>query len=181
LAIGGAATTVIVAVAWLPEPALLEVTVPVMFTFRPLVVPTTFTEKVQEPPAAIVPPDRFTTEKPEIVPVVIVPEPHDPVRPFGFATASPAGRVSLKLTPESASVALKLVIVKVSDVFPFRGMVLVPNTLAILIGPITVRLMVVVWVSAPEMPVIVIVLVPGAAVLLAVNVTELVEVAGLVL
>jgi hypothetical protein len=155
--------------------------VPVMFTFCPLVVPTTFTEKVQEPPAAIVPPDRFTTEEPAIVPVVIVPEPHDPVRPFGFTTARPAGSVSLKLTPESASVEFKLVIVKVSVVFPFTGMALAPNALAILIGPITVRLMVVVWVSVPEVPVIVIVLVPVAAVLLAVKVTELVDVVGLVL
>ena len=48
-------------------------------------------------------------------------------------------------------------------------------------GTLIVRLMVVVWVSAPEVPVIVIVLVPVAAVLLAVKVTELVEVAGLVL
>jgi hypothetical protein len=79
--------------------------VPVVFTLTPLVVPTTFTEKVQEPPAAIVPSDRFTTEKPETIPVVIVPEPHDPVRPFGFATTSPAGIVSLKLTPESATAA----------------------------------------------------------------------------
>jgi len=48
-------------------------------------------------------------------------------------------------------------------------------------GGLIVRLMVVVWVSAPEVPVIVIVLVPVAAVLLAVKVTELVDVAGLVL
>jgi hypothetical protein len=48
-------------------------------------------------------------------------------------------------------------------------------------GTLIVRLMVVVWVSVPEVPVIVIVLVPIAAVLLAVKVTELVDVAGLVL
>ena len=48
-------------------------------------------------------------------------------------------------------------------------------------GTLIVRLMVVVWVSVPEVPVIVMVLVPVAAVLLAVNVIELVEVAGLVL
>ena len=48
-------------------------------------------------------------------------------------------------------------------------------------GGLIVRLMVVVWVSAPEAPVIVIVLVPVAAVLLAVKVIVLVEVAGLVL
>jgi hypothetical protein len=48
-------------------------------------------------------------------------------------------------------------------------------------GGLIVRLMVVVRVSVPEVPVIVMVLVPVAAVLLAVNVIELVDVAGLVL
>ena len=48
-------------------------------------------------------------------------------------------------------------------------------------GTLIVRLMVVVWVSVPEVPVIVMVLVPVVAVLPAVKVTELVEVAGLVL
>ena len=49
------------------------------------------------------------------------------------------------------------------------------------IAALIVKLMMVVWVSVPEVPVIVIVLVPVAAVLLAVKVTELVDVAGLVL
>ena len=44
----------------------------------------------------------------------------------------------------------------------------------------TVRLMFVVWVSVPEVPVIVTVAVPKVAVLLAVKVTTLVDVAGLV-
>ena len=48
-------------------------------------------------------------------------------------------------------------------------------------GTLIVRLMVVVWVSVPKVPVIVIVLVPVVDVLLAVKVTELVDVAGLVL
>ena len=110
------ASTSIVAVAWLPEPALLEVTIPVVFTLCPPVTPTTFTENVQEPPAAIVPPERLTTEKPETVPVVMVPAPQDPVSPFGFATARPAGSVSPNPTPVSATVAFGLVMVKVSVV-----------------------------------------------------------------
>lgn len=44
----------------------------------------------------------------------------------------------------------------------------------------TVRLILVVWVSVPEVPVIVTVAVPRVAVLLAVKVTALVEVVGLV-
>lgn len=48
------------------------------------------------------------------------------------------------------------------------------------LGPLTVRVIVVVWVIVPEVPVMVTVLVPAAAVLLATNVTVLVEVVGFV-
>src|SRR6478609_2073212 len=143
------ASTSIVAVAWLPEPALVELTVPVVFTLWPPLWPTTFTENVQEPPAAIVPPERLTTEKPETVPVVMVPAPHDPVRPFGFATASPAGSVSPKPTPVSATVAFGLVMVKLSVVVAFRLMLAAPNALAMLGGPITVMLAVLLVAPAP--------------------------------
>src|SRR5689334_8866654 len=136
--VGSGASTSIDAVAWLPEPALVELTVPVVFTLWPPVVPTTFTENVQEPPAAMVPPARLTTEKPETVPVVMVPAPHDPVSPFGFGIVRPAGSVSPKPTPVNATVAFGLVIVKVSVVVPFRLMVAAPNALAMLGGPITV-------------------------------------------
>lgn len=112
-------------------------------------MPTTFTEKVHEPPAAIVPPERLTTEKPETVPVVIVPLPHDPVRPFGFATAKPAGSVSPKPTPVSATVAFGLVMVKLSVVAPFRLMLAAPNAFAMLGGPITVMLAVLLVAPAP--------------------------------
>jgi hypothetical protein len=104
---------------------------------------------VQEPPAAIVPPERLTTEKPETVPVVIVPAPHDPVRPFGFATAKPAGSVSPNPTPVSATVAFGLVMVKVSVVVPFKLMLAAPNAFAMLGGPITVMLAVLLVAPAP--------------------------------
>jgi hypothetical protein len=143
------ALTSIVAVAWLPEPALLEVTVPVVFTLCPPLVPTTFTEKVQEPPAAIVPPERLITEKPDTVPVVIVPAPHEPVSPFGFATARPAGSVSPKPTPVSATVAFGLVMVKVRVVVPFRLMLAAPNAFVMLGGPITVMLAVLLVAPGP--------------------------------
>lgn len=110
--VGSGARTSIDAVAWLPEPAFVEVIVPVVFTLWPLVVPVTFTEKVQEPPAAIVPPERFT-EDPE---AVMVPEPQDPVRPFGLATTRPAGRASVNATPARATVEFGLVMVKLKVV-----------------------------------------------------------------
>jgi hypothetical protein len=115
----------------------------------PPLVPTTFTENVQEPPAAIVPPERLTTEKPDTVPVVIVPEPHDPVSPFGFATASPAGSVSPKPTPFSATVAFGFVMVNVSVVCAFRLMLAAPNALLMLGGPITVMLAVLLVAPGP--------------------------------
>jgi hypothetical protein len=123
--------------------------VPVVFTLWPPVVPTTFTEKVQEPPAAIVPPERLTTEKPETVPVVIVPEPHEPVRPFVVGMVRPAGKVSPNPTPISATVALGLVMVKLSVVVPFRLMLAAPNAFAMLGGPITVILAVLLVAPGP--------------------------------
>src|SRR5947209_7926463 len=147
--VGSGASTSMVAVAWLPEPALLEVTVPVVLTLCPPVVPTTFTEKVQDPPAAMVPPERFTTEKPEIVPVVMVPEPQEPVSPFGVAIVSPPGSVSPNATPVSATVAFGLVMVKVSVVCALRLMLAAPNALAMLGGPITVMLAVLLVAPAP--------------------------------
>jgi hypothetical protein len=143
------ALTSIVAVAWLPEPPSLEVTVPVVLTLCPPLVPTTFTENVQEPPAAIVPPERLTTEKPETVPVVMVPAPHDPVSPFGVATVRPAGNVSPNPTPVNATVAFGLVMVKLSVVVPFRLMLAAPNAFAMLGGPITVMLAVLLVAPGP--------------------------------
>jgi hypothetical protein len=100
---------------------------------------------VQEPPAAMVPADRFTDE----AEVVIVPEPQAPVNPFGLATTSPAGNVSLKPTPVKATVALGLVMVKLSVVAAFRLMLAAPNALAIDGGAMTVRLAVLLGAPAP--------------------------------
>lgn len=104
----------------------------------PPVWPTTFTAKVHEPPAAMVPPERLTVETPATVPVVMVPAPQEPVSPLGLATTSPEGRLSEKATPVRATVALGLVMVKVSVVVAFRLMLAAPKALAIAGGPITV-------------------------------------------
>src|SRR5215470_15731142 len=149
LAIEGGATTEMEAVAGPPVPALLELTLPVVLVLSPAEVPVTFTEKVHEPPAAIVPPESVTTDVPDTVPVVMVPAPHEPVRPFGVATINPVGKLSLKATPVSATVALGLVMVKLSEVVPFNGIVNAPNCLAIDGGPITVILAVLLVVPLP--------------------------------
>src|SRR5438552_18179272 len=93
----------------------------------------------------MVPPDRFT----ETVPVVMVPEPQDPVRPLGVATTRPPGSVSPKATPVSATVALGLVMVKLSVVVAPRLMLAAPNALLMFGGLITVMLAVVVLPVAP--------------------------------
>src|SRR5262249_29141872 len=60
-----------------------------------------------------------------------------------------AGSVSLKATPVSATVALGLVMVKLSVVVAFSWMLAAPNCLAMLGGPITVMLAVLLVAPAP--------------------------------
>ena len=136
LAIDGGASTLMLAVAVPPVPPSVEVTLPVVLVCRPAEMPVTLTENVQEPLAAIVPPLRLIVFVPAVA--VIVPAPHVPVRPFGVETTSPAGSVSLKPTPVSATVVFGLVMVKLSEVEPFSGMLAAPKTFAIVGGATTV-------------------------------------------
>jgi len=109
---------------------------PVVLVCKPAVMPVTFTEKVQEALAARVPPERLMTPLPAVA--VIVPAPQVPVRPFGVEITRPAGSVSLKATPLNATVVLGFVIVKLSEVEPFSGMLAAPNAFAIVGGATTV-------------------------------------------
>jgi hypothetical protein len=134
------AVTVTLADAVLPVPPLVEVTAAVVLLFRPVEVPFTFTENVQEALAASVAPDRLTA--PEPATAVIVPPPQVPVKPLGVATITPAGSVSLKAMPVSETVlAAGLVIVKLRLVVPFTGIEAAPNDLLMLGGAITVKVM----------------------------------------
>ncbi len=92
--------------------------------WTPTLMPVTFTAMVQESVAAIEPPTKLIVADPAVA--VGVP-PQVLERPFGVATASPAGSVSVKPTPVSPAVAFGLPNEKVSEVVPFRGMVPVPN------------------------------------------------------
>ena len=114
----GAATTVIEAVAAFPGPNSLDVTNPVTLVWRPVVTPWTFTINVH-PAGATVAPARLMLLDPATA--VIVP-PQEPVNPFGVATTSPAGNVSLKPTPVNG-VAFGFVILKVRLVVPPNGIV----------------------------------------------------------
>jgi len=135
-AMDGGASTWMVAVAVLPVPPSVEVTAPVVLTCAPAAMLVTLTENVQEALVAIVPPLRLIEPEPGVA--VIVPAPHVPVMPFGVETTRPAGRLSVKATPLSATVRFGLVIVKLSEVEPFSGMLAAPNAFAIDGGATTV-------------------------------------------
>src|SRR5712671_306998 len=136
----GAPTTVIEALEVFPVPPSVEVTWTLLF-FTPAVVPVTLTENVQEEPAAgdavSVPPDKLTLPLPATA--VMVPLPQDPVSPFGVASTRPAGRVSVKATPLSATFVFGFVMVKLNEVDPFNGMLAAPKDLVIVGGVATVR------------------------------------------
>jgi len=104
LLIDGGATTARLADAVPPVPPFVEVTAPVVLFCAPAAVPVTFTEKLHEELAAKVEPDKLTLPNPATA--VIVPPPQVPVSPFGVATTSPAGNVSLKAIPDKLCVVL---------------------------------------------------------------------------
>ncbi len=126
--VGGVATLML-AVAVLPVPPLVEVTLPVVLTKFPEAVAVMLTVRVQVLLAAMVPP--VSEMLPEPATAVAVP-PQVLVRPLGVATTRPAGSVSVNATPVSATaLAAGLVMVKVSEVVPFRGTATAPKALAI--------------------------------------------------
>ena len=126
------AFTVIEAVAVLPAPPSLDSTVLVVLVFTPALVPVTFTENTQEALAASVAPERLTLPLPAVA--VMVPPPHDPVRPFGVEITVPAGKVSGNPTPVSELPLLGLVIVKVRLVEPPTEIDAAPKLLLIVGG-----------------------------------------------
>src|SRR5262249_29798379 len=81
--------TVSVALAVFPVPPLVEVTAVVVLALLPTVVAVTLIENVQDPAAARVAPERLTLPPPAVA--VMVPPPHEPVRPLGLATTTPEG------------------------------------------------------------------------------------------
>src|SRR5579883_2982999 len=93
-----------------PGPVSVADTVPVVLVLVPKDCACTLTLNVHDALAARVAPERDTDEEPATA--VIVPPPHDPVRPLGDATTRPDGRESLKATPVSEMVVLGLVRVK---------------------------------------------------------------------
>jgi len=133
LMVGGLAT-VMLAVLVFPVPPLVEPTVTELF-FTPEFVPVTFTLMAHDPLTAVVPFVRPTIPPPAAA--VVVP-PHVLLRPFGVATTSPAGKLSVNATPVRATVfSAGLVIVKPRLVVPFTGIMAAPKALLMLGGVTT--------------------------------------------
>ena len=120
LVVVGGATTVIVSVAVPPVPPSVELTVLVVLTCAPALMPVMLTENVHNDPAAgdavNVPPDKLTVDGEPgglLMVAVIVPVPHEPVTVVE-ANFRPPGKVSVKAIPLSALAVLGLVSVKLN-------------------------------------------------------------------
>src|SRR5260370_39661338 len=97
-----------------------------------------FTDNVNEVLIGRVPADKLTVPDPA---TAVAAPPQVLVSPFGVATTKPAGRVSVKATPVSGMGLIPgLVMVKVSEVEPFNGIVAAPKALVIVGGATTSRL-----------------------------------------
>ncbi len=131
----GGVPTVRFALAVLPVPPFVEVTLPVVLVYWPAAAPVTVTENWHWLFAAMVAPD---SEIP-VGPVVVSVPPQTVAE--ALATVNPVGSVSVNATPVSATaLAAGLVIVKVSEVVAFKAMLLGLNTLAMDGGASTLML-----------------------------------------
>jgi hypothetical protein len=126
LVIVGGEATVRLAVAVLPVPPLVEVTLPVVLVYWPDAAPVTVIENWHWLFAAIVAPDRLMP-----VGAVVVSVPPQTVEEE-LATVKPVGSVSVKATPVNGSrLAAGLVRVNVNEVVAFSAMAEGLNALAI--------------------------------------------------
>src|SRR5205823_17117 len=143
----GGAATVKLSEAVLPVPPLVELTAPLVLVYWPAAVPVTFTTSVQLVLTAMLPPVRLMLVEPATA-VAVPPQVFD--RPFGVETTRPVGSVSVNATPASATVlAAGFVMVKVSVVVPFSGIVVGLNALAIDGGATTISVAVLLVVPVP--------------------------------
>lgn len=124
----------------LPVPPFVELPLPVVLTLLPKVMAVTLTLTAHELPAATVPPLRVTLPPPA---VAVAGPSQVLLRPEGFATTSPDGKLSVSATPVNAVELLGLLMVKVRLVVPLTGTFVASNALVMLGGATTVRLAVV--------------------------------------
>src|SRR5689334_7074299 len=146
-AIAGGATTVIEALAVALVPPSVELTTTLLL-LSPAVVPVTFTETAQEALAASVPPDKLNVPEPAVA--VAVP-PHVLLRPDGVAITRPAGKLSVNDSPVRLTLVFGLVMLMVSDVVPFSGILVAPNCLVTVAGEATISVAVLLVAPVPPL------------------------------
>jgi len=129
-----------------PVPPFDDVIAPLVLFLTPALVPVTVTATVQVPLAAIVPPLNDRVVSPGLGANV---PPQDVEAAGVLATANPDGRLSVNATPFSAVVVFGFVIVKVSTLVPPSGIVAASNDFAIVGGPTTVIVAVLLVAPAP--------------------------------
>src|SRR5215510_1268988 len=148
VAVGALATINVAVLLVAPVPPLVELTAPVVFDTVPDCVPVTFTTIVQVAPGvAMLPPVRLMLVL--LAAAVTVP-PQEFVTPGVLATCRPLVNVSLNAIPVSDVVLdAGLVIVKVTVVVPFSGMLAAPKALEMVGGATTFRSAVLLVVPVP--------------------------------
>jgi hypothetical protein len=129
----------------------------------------TFTTTVHELLAAIVPPVKDTVPDPAAAAVVPL---HVLVSPLGVATTRLAGKLSVKPTPVSPTVAEGLVMVMVIVLVPPTPIVLGVNTLVVVGGATTLIVSVAVPPVPPSVELTVLVVLTWAPALIPVMLTE---------
>jgi len=147
--VGGAATVIVAVLLVAPVPPFVELTAPVVLgILLPDCVPVMFTTTVQVAPGvAMLPPVRLMLVL--LAAAVTVP-PQEFVTPGVLATCRPLVNVSLNAIPVSDVVLdAGLVIVKVTVVVPFSGMLAAPKTLEMVGGATTFRSAVLLVVPVP--------------------------------
>src|SRR5215510_7295685 len=147
--LGGLATVRVAVLLVAPVPPLVELTAPVVLgRLLPDCVPVTFTTIVQlVPGVAMLPPDRLMLV---LFAVAVTVPPHVLLTPGVLATCNPFVSVSLNATPFSAVVLLPgLVMVKVTVVVAFSGILAAPNALLMVGGATTFKIAVLLVVPVP--------------------------------
>lgn len=129
----------------------------------------TFTAKVHELLAAMVPPVKETVPEPAVADGVPL---HVLLNPFGVATTRLAGKVSVNPTPVSPTVADGLVMVMVMVLVPPTEIVVGLNTLVVVGGATTVIVSVAVPPVPPSVELTVLVVLTCAPALMPVMLTE---------
>jgi hypothetical protein len=136
LMVGGISTVSVAVLEVLPVPPSFEEIVPVVLFFTPSVVPVTFSDIVQVPVTAMLPPDRVTEE--DAAAAVTIP-PQLLTTPGVTATTNPLGSESEKEIPVKP-VAFGFVMVNCKVVLPLSRMDAAPKDLLIVGEPITASL-----------------------------------------